>query len=115
MTDATNTPWNLSDFNTPGWDTLEPREGARVVKVYGIGNGEAFGRLVRQETTRWGTHWVVAMDDGTTDTFHGSYAGRALSTPYRGETPSERPVLHTETGRIGCYVVRVAPHFVPFG
>lgn len=36
MTNANeNTGWNLSDFDTAGWEALEPRAGARVVKVYG--------------------------------------------------------------------------------
>jgi len=114
MSTTQNTGWNLLDFDTAGWADLTPTAGDRIVAVYGIGCGEAFGRLVRQETTRWGTHWVVRMDDGTETTFHGSYRGRALATPYRGGTPSSDPVLHHETKGIGTYVVRAAAHYSPF-
>lgn len=104
--------WELRDFATQGWDTLEICAGARIAISHGVGCGERFGRVVEQVQTRWGSHWTVAMDDGSTETLHGGYRGRALATPYGGS--SSDPILCTELRGIGFYVVRVAPSTVGF-
>ena len=105
---TTQNPWNLSDFDTPGFDTMEPSPGARVYFVYGAGCGEAFGRLGELVHTRWGAHWTVTLDDGTPSAIGAnSIIGRAVARPFRGESVSDEPVVTHEPRGIGCYLLRV--------
>lgn len=82
--------------------------GTKVLGISGYGGShERAGTVQEIVTDRWGTHAVVALDEGGTETLHGTLCGRAVEmAPYvDSEGESHAVYRRVEGVGIGWYEV----------